>query len=136
MIFLKLFLNGLYQALFQIEMSSHRARLRDVMGQFYSIYACTCTTGNRVHYSSVHITFCGLWKWYLGKNLTGRKCQACGAILYKICGKITPFKTMWMQSVPIVVGFPVIIWIPEYRFCAWYHIYLFFHLINFLFFLN
>ena len=37
-------------------MIGHRARLRDVTGQSYSIYACTHT--NQVRYSTVHVTFC------------------------------------------------------------------------------
>ena len=67
------------------------------MGQSYSIYACT--SANHACYSLVHITFCGSWKHslfkqYLEKNLTGRKCRAYGTLIYKICGKIAPFKTL------------------------------------------
>ena len=37
------------------------------------------------------------------KNLTGRKCRAYRTIWYKICGKITLFKTTWTWSVRKVV---------------------------------
>ena len=36
-----------------------RGRLRDGMGQSYSIYACT--RANHARYLSVHMTFCGSW---------------------------------------------------------------------------
>ena len=40
-----------------IKMIGHHSRLRDVMDQSYPIYACTLA--NHMHYSSVHVTFCG-----------------------------------------------------------------------------
>ena len=52
-------------------MIGHRARLRNVMGQSYSIYACT--RANHARCSSLQVTFCGsskhsLLKKYLGKT--------------------------------------------------------------------
>ena len=78
------------------KMMGHPSRLRDMMGQSHPIYGCT--RANYVRYSSVQVIFCGsskhnLLKWYLGKNLTGRKCRAHGTIPYEICQKIMPFKT-------------------------------------------
>ena len=60
-------------------MTGHHSRLRDMMGQYYPIYACT--SAYHAHYLSVHVTFCGSWKQtlfksHLGKNLTSRKCRA------------------------------------------------------------
>ena len=57
--FLKLSLNVLYLALFQktIKMMGHHARLRDMTGRSYPIYACTST--NHAIYSSVQVIFCG-----------------------------------------------------------------------------
>ena len=80
-----------------VKMTGHHGRLRDVMGQSYPIYDA-CTRANHARYSSVQVTFCGSWtqsslEYYLGKHLTGRKCRARGTI-YKICRKMTPFKTM------------------------------------------
>ena len=43
----------------QIKMIGHHARLRDVTGQSYSIYACT--RANHERYLSVQITFFGSW---------------------------------------------------------------------------
>ena len=75
-----------------ITMIGHRARLliREVMGQSYSIYACT--RANDALYSSVHVTFFGSWMQSLLKgkgkgNLIGTKCRAHGTISYKIFGK-------------------------------------------------
>ena len=80
-----------------IKMIGHHSHLRDVIGQSYPIYACT--RANHAHYSLVQVTFCGsskhsFLKYYLGKNLTGRKCGAYRTISYKICGNITLFKTI------------------------------------------
>ena len=65
--FLKLSLNVLYQALFRktIKMIGHHARLRDVTGQSYPIYACT--RANYVRYSSLQVIFCGSWKHNFSK---------------------------------------------------------------------
>ena len=46
------------------KMIGHYARLRDVTGQSYPIYACTCA--NHAHYSSFHVTFCGSSKHAVG----------------------------------------------------------------------
>ena len=49
-----------------IKMIGHHARLRDVMGQSYLIYACNRT--NHARYSaSVNVTFCGTSKHSLLK---------------------------------------------------------------------
>ena len=48
-----------------IKMIGHQAHLRDVTGQSYLIYACTCA--NRASYSSVQVIFCGSWKHNLLK---------------------------------------------------------------------
>ena len=54
---LKRSLNVLYQALYMFRKTiGHRARLRDVTGQFYPIY--TCTRANHERYSSVQVIFC------------------------------------------------------------------------------
>ena len=55
---------------------------------------------NHARYSPVQVIFCSSWKhsllkWYLGKNLTGRKCRAYRTISHKICGKIALCKTTW-----------------------------------------
>ena len=39
-----------------IKMIGHHSRLRDMMGQSYTIYACT--SAYHAHYLSVHVTFC------------------------------------------------------------------------------
>ena len=62
--FLKLSPNVLYQALFRkskTKMIGYYARLRNVMGQSYSIYAYT--RANNARYSSIHVTFCGSSKY-------------------------------------------------------------------------
>ena len=92
---------------FETKMMGYHSRLGDVMGQPYSIYACTCA--NHARHSLVHVAFCGSWKHSLlkytwEKNLAGRKCQAYKTI-YKICGKIGPFKATWTSSSRIVVVF-------------------------------
>jgi len=48
-----------------IKMIGHHSRLRDMMDQYYPIYACT--RGNHAHYSSVHVTFSGCSKHTLLK---------------------------------------------------------------------
>ena len=48
-----------------IQMIGHHARLRDVTGQSYPIYART--RANRARYSSVQVIFCGSWKHNLLK---------------------------------------------------------------------
>ena len=68
MIFFKLSLNVLHQALFRkksIKMIGHHSRLRDMMGQSYPIYACS--RANHAHYSSVHVKFCSTSKHTLLK---------------------------------------------------------------------
>ena len=42
-----------------IKMIGNHARLRDVTGQSYTIYACTRT--NHTRYSSVQVIFCDGW---------------------------------------------------------------------------
>ena len=79
-------------------MIGHRARLRDVMGQSYPIYAFT--RSNNAPYSSDSVTLCGSWKHSLlnntwEKHLTGRNCQAYETISFRICREITPCKTTW-----------------------------------------
>ena len=76
------------------------------MYQSYLIYACTRAIHGR--YSSVHVTFCGSWmhsslNLYLEESLTGRKCRAYGTISYKVCRKITLFKTTYADVYTIVV---------------------------------
>ena len=41
----------------KLKMIDHHSRLRDVMGQSYSMYVCT--RANHARYSSAHVTFCG-----------------------------------------------------------------------------
>ena len=48
-----------------IKMIGHHAHLRELMGQSYSIYACTGT--NHTRYSSVQVIFCSSWKLSLLK---------------------------------------------------------------------
>ena len=43
-----------------IKMIGHHARLRDVTGQSYTIYACARV--NHTRYSSVQVIICGSWK--------------------------------------------------------------------------
>jgi len=40
-----------------IKMIGYHSRLRDMMGQSYTIYDCTCAY--HAPYLSVHVTFCG-----------------------------------------------------------------------------
>ena len=49
----------------KIKMIGHRFRLRVMMGQSYSIYACS--RANHGHYSSVHVKFCSSSKHTLLK---------------------------------------------------------------------
>ena len=49
-----------------IKMIGRHSRLKDMIGQSYPIYACTCA--NHAYYSSVHITFCGSSKHTLLKK--------------------------------------------------------------------
>ena len=48
-----------------IKRIGHRSRLRDIMGQSYPIYACT--RAYHMHYSLVHVKFCGSSKHTLLK---------------------------------------------------------------------
>ena len=48
-----------------IKMIGHHSRLRDMMDQSYTIYACSCA--NHGHYSSVHVKFCSSSKHTLLK---------------------------------------------------------------------
>ena len=62
MIFLKLTLTVLHQALFKKEeakLTGHHVRLRNAMDQSYPI--CVCTRANHASYSSVQLSFCGSW---------------------------------------------------------------------------
>ena len=47
------------------KMIGHHSRLRVLVGKSYLI--CACTRANHARYSSVHVTFCGSWKFL--KNL-------------------------------------------------------------------
>lgn len=85
-----------------IKMIGCHACLRDVLGQSYSLHACTCA--NLACYSSLFVGGCCILQYsswirnivyyrkYLGKNLAGRKCQGYGTISERICGKITPYE--------------------------------------------
>ena len=48
-----------------IKMIGYHSRLRDTMGQSYTIYACS--RANNVRYSSVNVIFCGSSKHSLFK---------------------------------------------------------------------
>ena len=119
-------------------MIGHRARLliREVMGQSYSINACT--RANDALYSSVHVTFFGSWMQSLLKgkgkgNLIGTKCRAHGTISYKIFGKSHHLKRCGRKR-SYSHCFAVTIFMPEYRFCARFQLYRSFRPINFLYF--
>ena len=58
----------------KIKMIGNHSRLRDVMGQFYPIQACTdCANHAHARYSSVRVTFGGSSKHSLQKQYQGKK---------------------------------------------------------------